>query len=52
MDEIKVKIKMLVGSDWCGTYALGSEIWKKMKKKGRSKLDTSTLLIPSLPLTS
>jgi hypothetical protein len=27
MDEIQ--IKMLVSSDWCQTYALGLEIWKK-----------------------
>jgi len=25
MDEIKIKIKMLVGLDWCQTCALGSE---------------------------
>jgi hypothetical protein len=52
MDEIKIKIKMLVGLNWCQTYALGSEIWKKMKKKGRSEMDTPTFLIPSLPRTS
>jgi hypothetical protein len=35
MDEIK--IKLLVGSDWCRTYTLGLKIWKKMKnKKGGS----------------
>jgi hypothetical protein len=32
MDEIKIKIKMLVGLDWCQTCALGSEIWKRNEK--------------------
>ncbi len=27
------KIKMLASSDWCQTFTLGLEIWKKKRKK-------------------
>jgi hypothetical protein len=38
-----------LGSDWCWTCSLGSEIWKEnQKRKGRSKLDPSTSFIPDL----
>jgi hypothetical protein len=40
---------MLVGLDWCQTYALGLGIWKKMKNK-KEGLDWNppTLFILSL----
>jgi hypothetical protein len=35
-----------LGSDWCWTCSLGSEIWKENeKRKWRSRLDPSTLFI-------
>jgi hypothetical protein len=34
--KLKIKIKMFIGLDWCRTYALGLELWKKMKNKNRN----------------
>ncbi len=34
---------MLVGLDWCRTCALGSRIWKNMKKIRRSRFDSLDL---------